>query len=245
MRLGAAQHVHGPPVPYGICHKRRKLTQSRDSLRNKKPLGHFYFVTGEFQKLDEAVNAASCLCGERVRGQFRTKGGGKLLCNGRLSPPLFAVVGRIAAYVEDVRTIELSRNIKELMSNSTSLTGTFNLTDNSTLTPDFANAVSDIFGSTSIAVIALTVVNFFAAFLSILLIVDDNHSAHKTWYITPSRRIPLALALAIMLSHLIFILKAFNGLTAFATSNPPKMKTLACRVLNELGFWGLTRLAAF
>src|SRR5579862_4027924 len=99
------------------------------------------------------------------------------------------------------------------MSDSISQSDNFNGSNNSASSSNFAEAiVSDAFGSKSVAIIALIVVNFFAAILAIIVIVSDNRRVHRTWAVTPSRRIPLSLAFAVTLSHVVFILKAFNGL---------------------------------
>ena len=117
-------------------------------------------------------------------------------------------------------------------------TGNLNLTGTAPLTPDALSQLTDVFGTTSIAVIALTVFNFFTAILVMGLIVFDNRRKHKTWKVAPSFRIPLTLSIAIALGHLVFVVKAFNGLPVLQIADPPKSKKLACKVLNELGFWG-------
>jgi hypothetical protein len=117
------------------------------------------------------------------------------------------------------------------------ISGTFNV---STPVPaDVFAQIVNSFGGTSIAVIALTVFNFFAAILGAIMIIVDNRARHKTWKIAPSKRIPLCLTITIAVSHLFFLLKAFNGLQAFQTYDPPENKKLACKVFNELGFWGM------
>jgi hypothetical protein len=117
-------------------------------------------------------------------------------------------------------------------------TGNLNLTGTAPLTPDARSQLTDVFGTTSIAVIALTVFNFFTTILVMGLIVFDNRRKHKTWKVAPSFRIPLTLSIAIALGHLVFVVKAFNGLPVLQIADPPKSKKLACKVLNELGFWG-------
>lgn len=123
-------------------------------------------------------------------------------------------------------------------------TGNLNLTGTTPLTPDAISQLTDIFGTTSIAVIALTVFNFFTAILSLGLIAFDNHRKHKTWKVAPSYRIPLSLSIAITLGHLVFIIKAFNGLPVVQMDDASKGKKLLCKVLNELGFWGVHSLRA-
>ena len=110
--------------------------------------------------------------------------------------------------------------------------------DSAPISPDFASKITKLFGGTSIASITLTVFNFVAAAVAVALILLDNRRIHKTWKVAPSNRIPLALAVAICISHVFFMTKAFIGLVAFHTFNPPKTRKLACRVFNELGFWG-------
>src|SRR5579859_4663446 len=116
--------------------------------------------------------------------------------------------------------------------------GTFNISDPD---PQSSNAFQDItavFSATSLVVIGFTVINTLAAFLALVLIMVDNRRAHKTWRISPSNRIPLSLAVAITISHVLFVAKACNGLETFQTADPPKGRKLACKVFNELGFWG-------
>jgi hypothetical protein len=126
------------------------------------------------------------------------------------------------------------------MSTNMSMSDYLNSTNNDTiLNPNIASQVSNAFEWPSIIIISLIIVNLFAAVLSILLIVFDNYQFHNTWVITPSRRIPLSIALAIVVSHSIFVLQAFNALAALDTVTLPKMKTLACRVVHELAFAGL------
>jgi formate hydrogenlyase subunit 3/multisubunit Na+/H+ antiporter MnhD subunit len=98
--------------------------------------------------------------------------------------------------------------------------------------------LSDLIGDMSIASIALTIFNFLTAGLTILLILVDNRRIYKTWKLAPSIRIPLGLSIAICVSHVVFILKAFIGLAVFRTFNPPSDEKLPCKILNELGFWG-------
>lgn len=117
-------------------------------------------------------------------------------------------------------------------------TGNLNFTDPANLTPDAIDQLIDIFGTTSIAVIALTVFNCFTALMAIGLIVYDNRQKHKTWKIAPSFRIPLSLSIAIALGHIVFVIKAFNGLPIIPMADLSKSKRLMCKVLNELGFWG-------
>jgi hypothetical protein len=121
---------------------------------------------------------------------------------------------------------------------SFSITGTVNVTGSKPASGDVFSDILELFGGTSIAVIALTVFNFFTAMLAAILITVDNRGRHKTWKIAPSKRIPLYLAVTITVAHLFFLLKAFNGIQAFQTFDPPKNKKLACKVFNELGFWG-------
>lgn len=104
---------------------------------------------------------------------------------------------------------------------------------------NFSTQIQELFGGTSIASIALTVFNFVAGLVVILLILFDNRRKHKTWKIAPSNRIPLAIAIAICISHVFLMSKAFIGLGAFHTFDPPPNEKLACRVFNELGFWGI------
>jgi len=107
---------------------------------------------------------------------------------------------------------------------------------------DFPDAIQNLFGGTSIASIVLTVFNFVAALAAIILILFDNRRVHKAWKIAPSLRIPLSLAVAICISHVFFMTKAFIGLRALDTSSPPKSERLACQIFNELGFWGILSL---
>ena len=88
--------------------------------------------------------------------------------------------------------------------------GTFNLTGIH-VTPEIIQQVTELFAGSSIAAVALTVFNFFAAVLAAVLISVDNRRFHKSWKVAPSNRVPLSLAIAISISHLFFILKAFNG----------------------------------
>jgi hypothetical protein len=115
--------------------------------------------------------------------------------------------------------------------------GTFNLTGLH-ITPELVQQVNELFGGTSIAAISLTVFNFFAALLAAVLITVDNRRFHRSWKVAPSNRVPLSLAIAIAISHLFFMLKAFNGLQSFQTFDPPKGRELACRIFNETGYWG-------
>jgi hypothetical protein len=115
--------------------------------------------------------------------------------------------------------------------------GTFNLTGVH-VTPALVQEVTELFGGTSIAAMALTVFNFFAAVLAAVLISVDNRRFHKSWKVAPSNRVPLSLAVAISVSHLFFMLKAFNGLQSFQTFDPPKGRKLACTIFNDTGFWG-------
>jgi hypothetical protein len=124
------------------------------------------------------------------------------------------------------------------MANNTFGTGNLNLTDPTRLSPYTIDQLIDIFGTTSIAVIALTVFNCFTALMAIGLIVYDNKRKHKTWKVAPSFRIPLSLSIAIALGHIIFVIKAFNGLPIIPVADLSKSKELMCKVLNELGFWG-------
>ena len=117
----------------------------------------------------------------------------------------------------------------------------FNMTE-SVPSIDFPNMIKNLFGGTSIASITLTVINFLAALAAIILILVDNRRVHKTWKIAPSLRIPLSLAVAICISHVFFMTKAFIGLGAFHMPNPPKNERVACQIFNELGFWGLLSL---
>jgi hypothetical protein len=116
--------------------------------------------------------------------------------------------------------------------------GTFNLTGIH-VTPQLVQAITELFGGTSIAVIALTVFNFFSAVLATVLVAMDNRRFYKTWRVAPSNRVPLSLAIAIAISHLFFMLKAFNGLQSFQTFDPPPGRKLACSIFNETGFWGI------
>lgn len=118
-------------------------------------------------------------------------------------------------------------------------TGNLNLTGTTPLTPDVISQLTDVFGTTSIAVIALTAFNFFTAILTLGLVVSDNRRKHKTWKVAPSYRIPLSLSIAIALGHLVFIIKAFNGLPIVQMDDASKDKKTWCKVLNELGFWGI------
>ena len=111
--------------------------------------------------------------------------------------------------------------------------------DSASISPGFASNITQLFGGTSIASITLTVFNFVTAGAAVALILFDNRRIHKTWKVAPSNRIPLALAVAICISHVFFMIKAFIGLAAFHTFDPPKDKKLACRIFNELGFWGI------
>ena len=115
-------------------------------------------------------------------------------------------------------------------------TGTFNLSGETSITPDLLNDITDLFGGTSIAEDALTGFNCFTSILAIALILFDNRRRHKIWKIAPSNRIPLGLALVICISHIIFIMKEYIGLESFEDFNPPENERLACKVLNELGF---------
>ena len=124
------------------------------------------------------------------------------------------------------------------MSSINTQIGMFNTSDSTPITREFASNITQLFGGTSIASISLTVFNFVTAGAAIALILFDNRRKHKTWKIAPSNRIPLALAVAICISHVFFMIKAFIGLAAFHTFDPPKDKKLACRIFNELGFWG-------
>src|SRR5271170_5439199 len=117
-------------------------------------------------------------------------------------------------------------------------TGMFNVSGSMPLTPDQVKDIIDLYGGTSIAAIALTVFNFFAAILAIIFILGDNRRIYKSWKISPSNRIPLVLALAICISHVFFMMKAFIGLASFQTYDPPKNKQVPCDVSNQLGFWG-------
>ena len=117
-------------------------------------------------------------------------------------------------------------------------TGMFNVSGSTPLTPEEVKDIADLFGGTSIAAIALTVFNFFAAVLVIVFILADNRRIHSSWKIAPSNRIPLVLAVAICISHVFFMMKAFVGLVSFHTFDPPKSKQIPCKVSNELGFWG-------
>jgi hypothetical protein len=103
---------------------------------------------------------------------------------------------------------------------------------------DFTIIIQNLFGGTSIASIVLAVLNFIAALGTIILIFFDNRRNYKTWKPSPSNRIPLAIAVAIFVSHIFFMSKAFVGIAAFHTFDPPKDKRLACKILNEIGFWG-------
>jgi len=114
----------------------------------------------------------------------------------------------------------------------------FNVSGSMPLTSDQVQDITELYGGTSIAAIALTVFNFFAAVLAIILILVDNRRIHKSWKISPSNRIPLVLALAICISHVFFMMKAFIGLASFHTYDPPKNKQVPCDVSNQLGFWG-------
>jgi len=124
------------------------------------------------------------------------------------------------------------------MSSINTQIGMFNTSDSTPITREFASNITQLFGGTSIASISLTVFNFVTAGAAIALILFDNRRKHKTWKIAPSNRIPLALAVAICISHVFFMMKAFIGLAAFHTFDPPKDKKLPCRIFNELGFWG-------
>lgn len=115
--------------------------------------------------------------------------------------------------------------------------GVFPTNNTTPIGPDFAKDIKDLFGATSIASIALTVLNFVVAVAAIILILIDNRTRHKTWKIAPSNRIPLGIATAISISHVFFIVKAFVGLASFHTFDPPEDKKFACRISNELGFW--------
>ena len=117
-------------------------------------------------------------------------------------------------------------------------TGNLNLTSTASLNPEVISQLTDVFGTTSIAVIALTVFNFFTATLVMGLIIFDNRRKHKTWRLAPSYRIPMSLSIAIALGHLVFVIKAFNGLPIVQMADASKSKKLVCKVLNELGFWG-------
>ena len=125
------------------------------------------------------------------------------------------------------------------MSSINTQTGMFYPSDSASISPDFASNITQLFGGTSIASVTLTVFNFVTAGVAIALILLDNRRIHKTWKVAPSNRIPLAIAVAICLSHVFFMIKAFIGLAAFHTFNPPKSDKLACRIFNELGFWGI------
>ena len=117
-------------------------------------------------------------------------------------------------------------------------TGMFNVSGSMPLTSDQVMDITQLYGGTSIAAIALTVFNFFAAVLAIIFILVDNRRIYKSWKISPSNRIPLVLALAICISHVFFMMKAFIGLASFHTYDPPKNKQVPCDVSNQLGFWG-------
>jgi len=117
-------------------------------------------------------------------------------------------------------------------------TGMFNVSGSMPLTPQEEKNITDLFGGTSIAAIALTVFNFFAAVLAIIFILTDNRRVYRRWKISPSNRIPLVLAAAICISHVFFMMKAFIGLASFQSFNPPKSKQVPCDVSNQLGFWG-------
>ena len=117
-------------------------------------------------------------------------------------------------------------------------TGMFNVSSSMPLTSDQVKDITELYGGTSIAAIALTVFNFFAAVLAIIFILVDNRRIYKSWKISPSNRIPLVLAVAICISHVFFMMKAFIGLASFQTFDPPKNKEVPCDVSNQLGFWG-------
>src|ERR1700721_2966233 len=90
--------------------------------------------------------------------------------------------------------------------------------------------LEDEFGTASVIVLALTVVNFFAAVLTIILVLGDNINIHKTWKLDALRRIPFSIALAVAVSHLFFMLKALNGIAWLRELNSGgALMTLACK----------------
>jgi len=123
--------------------------------------------------------------------------------------------------------------------------GTFVPNGTQPLSSGFKDQISLLFGPEAITSIALTVLNFVVGLGVIALVLLDNRRIYKTWRVTRWNRVPLALATAICLSHAVFIVKSFLGLASFHRFNPPKDVKLVCQVFAELGFWGLTRFAAF
>lgn len=121
-------------------------------------------------------------------------------------------------------------------------TGMFNLSGETSIPAGQLAAIVDLFGATSIAEDALTAFNCFAATLAVFMILFDSRRRRGTWKIGLSSRIPLGLAAAISISHIIFIVKEFVGLNSFEDIDPPKDERLACGVLNEFGYWGESSL---
>jgi len=129
------------------------------------------------------------------------------------------------------------------MSNPLISTTVFNLTGNGTLSESTVTQINDQFTVPTTAILALTVVNLFAALLTAALVLGDNIRLNRTWKLDPSRRIPFSVALGIVLSHVAFILKDLNGLKwwdSLSHGNWTDLSSLQlpCMVYNQLGFWG-------
>jgi hypothetical protein len=95
-----------------------------------------------------------------------------------------------------------------------------------------------------LAAISLTAFNCIAACIVIVIVVIDSRRLQRSWLSLPlERRAPIYLAIAILLSHVIFITRESLEVGSFDNSeisdpgNPP-LVSQQCTVLNQMSWWG-------
>jgi hypothetical protein len=128
------------------------------------------------------------------------------------------------------------------------LSSSFNLTGNGTLTPMTITQLEQQFGATTVTVLALTVINFFAAVLTVILVLCDNFRLNRTLSLDRSRRLPFTAALGVVVSHTVFLLKDLNWLKwwdllqngAGGLVDNSQGVHSACMIYGQLGFWGMS-----
>jgi hypothetical protein len=87
-----------------------------------------------------------------------------------------------------------------------------------------------------IAAVSLTLFNAFAAGLVVALAVRDNIVQEKTWALIWERRLPVYLAVSILLSHAVFSAREFFEFGAIVSSE--SVTSPGCVAVNELSWWG-------
>lgn len=95
-----------------------------------------------------------------------------------------------------------------------------------------------------VSAVVLTVFNAIAGGIVLLLVLLDNHRQRKSWLkLSWERRTPFYLAISVVISHAIFIMREaleMGSVASLATGRMLEVVPPECTVENEISWWGIS-----